>query len=363
MKRKLTSRANDGDRALNMPQIMDENDQQAILEGHGGIGVLCVTDFAVGERVSMRTETGEELCGTVARVKHSLEFVYVRWDDDERQKKKVRKDRLTKVPFSHSRGGVAKEEEEEQQEKNGEAGIEEGRPSVCSNSVFSIMTGDIVMNRFEVTEPLGEGGTAVVWKGVDTETGKPVAIKRIVHKLSKMLYDRELDVLYTNASNPRVPSIIGEVKDDCVVVMEYVGQKSVKDYAMPGPTNRPKILGCDSYSVATGMITALRSLHERGWAHRDVKPANFVVTDCPDAHKAANLMLVDFGLSKSFVRERKQGGDKEAWPNMVCNDEDSDKEWCIRDEAQRSGSFRGTTMYASRRAHDGMDVGRADDLM
>ena len=181
-----------------------------------------------------------------------------------------------------------------------------------------------------------------------------------------MLYDRELDVLYTNASNLRVPNIIGEAKDDRVVVMEFVGQKTVKDYAMPRATKRLKILGLDSFSVAVGMIAALRTLHERGWAHRDIKPANFVVPDCPGAHKAANLKIVDFGLSKSFVRERKGGRDKEAWPNMVlgvCTDKDADKEWCIREETKRSGSFRGTAMYASRRAHDGMDVGRADDLI
>ena len=56
------------------------------------------------------------------------------------------------------------EEEEQEQEKDG--------PNICGNSVDSIMTGDMVMNRFEAIEPLGEGGTAVVWKGVDTETGK-----------------------------------------------------------------------------------------------------------------------------------------------------------------------------------------------
>ena len=195
-----------------MPQNLEKNDKlPKCNKGRGEDSMLSTptgikksgSDLKVGHRVSMRTDTGQDLFGVIAK-NHSRELVYVRWDHDERQKKKVQKDRLRKMTVPVQFGGYpgsiwglgfplfpsldkpavrgekqdededkdGEEEEEEEEEEHEKAGIEEDGPNICGNSVDSIMTGDMVMNRFEAIEPLGEGGTAVVWKGVDTETGK-----------------------------------------------------------------------------------------------------------------------------------------------------------------------------------------------
>ena len=87
-------------------------------------------------------------------------------------------------------------------------------------------------------------------------------------------------------------------------------------------------------------LGAIQELHEAGWVHRDIKPSNFVATPAPSAGPAplldtATWLLLDFGLAKRF-----RGPDGSVIP-------------------ARSGysSFRGSTSYASYRAHQRQDLG------
>jgi serine/threonine protein kinase len=112
------------------------------------------------------------------------------------------------------------------------------------------------------------------------------------------------------------------------------------------------------------MLPLLRSIHEVGVVHRDVKPSNCVRklerADCKE------FCMVDFGLSKSIiVPEDSELADKEhLW--------DESKPWmkplnysgtkaCFRQERTKA-DFRGTSMYASLRVHQGKDYCPRDDM-
>ena len=153
------------------------------------------------------------------------------------------------------------------------------------------------LGRYYLTERLGEGGMAVVYKAYDTRLERDVAVKIIrsgafpADDLDQVLkrFEREAKAL-AKLSHPNIVKVhdYGEHEGSPYLVMEY----------LPGGTLK-KILG-----RPVPWQTALRLLipvargveyaHQRGIVHRDIKPANILITESGDP------MLSDFGIAKLF---------------------------------------------------------------
>ena len=90
-------------------------------------------------------------------------------------------------------------------------------------------------------------------------------------------------------------------------------------------------------SLAAYMLQCLRSFHEHGFVHRDVKPGNFLLR----AGDISPLVMIDFGLSRQFI-------------NPVTRQPFPERMKC---------GFRGTGKYASLRALRSRDQSPRDDLI
>uniref|UniRef100_A0A094ZVD9 Tau-tubulin kinase 1 n=1 Tax=Schistosoma haematobium TaxID=6185 RepID=A0A094ZVD9_SCHHA len=90
-------------------------------------------------------------------------------------------------------------------------------------------------------------------------------------------------------------------------------------------------------------ITALKSLHDAGFLHRDVKPSNFAIQrgEPRKGSLRVEVTLLDFGLARPYT---VNGPGTE-----------------VRNARQVAG-FRGTVRYASINAHAHQDLARRDDL-
>ena len=82
-------------------------------------------------------------------------------------------------------------------------------------------------------------------------------------------------------------------------------------------------------------LKLLQSMHTSGWLHRDVKPANFVRTRDSDPANGGQWRIVDFGLAKPYIS----------------------KEGEIVDARDGYNEFRGSTNYASVKAHQKEELG------
>lgn len=145
--------------------------------------------------------------------------------------------------------------------------------------------------RFRVLSELGQGGMGTVYRALDLETNREVALK-VPHLMGRAVERRfqlEVDAIATVVS----PSTLGFVargsEDEPFVAMELVrggslAQKIAADGAMSARA---------ATIVARRIAASLAAIHLSGWVHRDVKPGNVVLTT------EGGVKLVDFGLARS----------------------------------------------------------------
>ena len=146
------------------------------------------------------------------------------------------------------------------------------------------------LGKYKIIAPLGSGGFGAVYLAQDTWIDKRVAIK-VPHRqnmdFGELLHEPRL---LASVSHPNIVSIITAEKEDNVffIVMEYV----------PGETLENLIAAAGALDVNRSLdftcqiCNAVDHAHRQGVIHRDLRPANVLVTD-NDMCKVA-----DFGTSR-----------------------------------------------------------------
>jgi serine/threonine protein kinase len=158
------------------------------------------------------------------------------------------------------------------------------------------LTGQNV-GRYHILAQLGEGGMASVYEAVDTVLQRRVAIKVILpqRRFSEMFirrFEREARAL-AQLSHPNIVKVLdyGEEAGLPFLVMEY----------LPGGTLKKKLGHRLDWGEAVNLVIpiakALAYAHEQQIVHRDVKPANILLT------QSGEPMLSDFGITKILETE------------------------------------------------------------
>ena len=167
-----------------------------------------------------------------------------------------------------------------------------------------VTTGDVLGGRYRLRQQLGSGGMGDVYLAENVTLGMPVAIKILRPVL---LSDPEFRRRFQNEAQA-----IASLRHPCIArfLDIVVGEPTflVMDF-VPGPTllsvlEREKRLHLDRVlSNAFQLCWALQAVHAAGIIHRDVKPANVILT--PDYERGEIPTLIDFGLAKLASRSNE----------------------------------------------------------
>ncbi|MET9428186.1 serine/threonine-protein kinase [Streptomyces sp. NPDC003036] len=155
----------------------------------------------------------------------------------------------------------------------------------------------LVAGRYRLRGPLGEGGMGVVWRARDEVLGREVAVKEVrapaglgaadVRRLYARL-EREAWAAARVAHRNVVTVYDVATEDDRPwIVMELVRGVTlaeVLDAEGPMPPRRAARVGAE-------VLAALRAAHGAGVLHRDVKPANVLLSN------DGRVVLTDFGIA------------------------------------------------------------------
>lgn len=152
------------------------------------------------------------------------------------------------------------------------------------------MEGQLILDRFELREPLGSGGFGVVYRGFDRRLERSVAIKIIDGGAStrpRVLREAQA------AARLNHPGIVAlyELGDDGT--RAYLVSELVEGETLAGLRARGELSDRDVAAIGAELCAALVHAHERGVIHRDVKPQNILV--CSDPPQAK---LMDFGVAR-----------------------------------------------------------------
>lgn len=156
------------------------------------------------------------------------------------------------------------------------------------------MIGRILNHRYRVTELIGTGGMAHVYKAVNIGTRKTVAIKVLKEEYKDnpeflRRFEREARAVL-HLSHDNIVRAYGVGQEDGLpfIVLEYVEGKTLKDVIRNSGALPPK----EAIDLAYQVLSALSAAHEAGIIHRDVKPQNVIIT------KSGKAKLTDFGIAR-----------------------------------------------------------------
>src|SRR5580765_7491161 len=146
---------------------------------------------------------------------------------------------------------------------------------------------------YRLTEKLGEGGIGVVWKAHDQHLDREVAVKvlapgSLADSTMRQRFRREAHVL-SRLSHPGVATVFDFDVQDGVdfLVMEFVPGGTLQDRLRDGALELDEV-----YRLGAAIAEALEDAHALGFLHRDLQPANIVLT------AAGAPKLLDFGLAR-----------------------------------------------------------------
>src|SRR5262249_18682839 len=162
--------------------------------------------------------------------------------------------------------------------------------------------------RYEIVSPLGSGGMGDVFLAHDTRLNRRIALKLLragdcvdEGRLNRFIQEARAASALTHP-NVAVVYDVGECDGRHFIAMEHVEGRSLADHLRRGP-----LPARDVVSIGSQIADGLQAAHAVGIVHRDVKPANVMITP------AGQVKVLDFGLAK--VAFDPCGGDEEtrAW--------------------------------------------------
>ena len=155
----------------------------------------------------------------------------------------------------------------------------------------------ILGGKYQLEEPIGEGGMGSVWRAHQVALQRPVAVKFVKvdepHMVERFL--RETRVA-ASIRNPHVIDMLDfgtTPTGQPVLVMELLEGESLEDVLM-----RRVLTVREVVSVMTQVLIALEAVHSAGMVHGDLKPANVFLSH--DGTEESFVRLIDFGIAYSL---------------------------------------------------------------
>ncbi len=166
----------------------------------------------------------------------------------------------------------------------------------ASLNVGNLRPGTKLGTRYEIVQMLGQGGMGAVYKAMDQEIGRMVALKVIKPELAlneEILQRFKQELIFarriTHKSVIRIFDL-GEADGVKFITMEFIEGKDLKSVV----TEKGRLSFEECADIVSQICTALEAAHAEGVVHRDLKPQNVMVD------KSGRVIVMDFGIARTM---------------------------------------------------------------
>ncbi|MDQ7028871.1 MAG: protein kinase [Ardenticatenia bacterium] len=155
----------------------------------------------------------------------------------------------------------------------------------------------VLDRRYRLTERIGEGGMAEVYRGIDLRLGREVAVKvlRPQYAGDQKFLERFLQEARAMASfsHPNIVNVydVGREGRRYYIVMEYVPGTDLRRFLQ----QRGQLPVREALEIARQIAAGVGAAHRKGIVHRDIKPGNVLITPTGEAKVA------DFGIARAMT--------------------------------------------------------------
>ena len=149
------------------------------------------------------------------------------------------------------------------------------------------------INQYKILDQLGEGGMGIVYLAEDTRLHRKAALKFISGPTQATVEERKRFNREAQAAarlnHPNICTVyeLGENEDQAFIALEYVEGETLKERMRRGNISNEEIR-----NLLEQIAEGLHAAHEQGVIHRDVKPANIMITG------RGHVKIMDFGIAK-----------------------------------------------------------------
>jgi len=158
-----------------------------------------------------------------------------------------------------------------------------------------------VIDKYELLERVGQGGMAIVYRGLDRSLQRQVAVKVLhkhlaEHQEARDRFEREAQAV-AKLRHENILEIFdysGRSSDESYIVTEFIEGWTLKQFCNDHPPQYPEI----GAMIVTQICRALAHAHAQGVLHRDVKPENVMI------RSDGVVKLMDFGISQMIDTQR-----------------------------------------------------------
>ena len=161
------------------------------------------------------------------------------------------------------------------------------------------------VGRFRLVAALGEGAMGKVFRGIDEDSGKSVAVKLLKNQgrpspKTVKRFRKEARLL-AELHNPGIALYLdaGEEGGVFYLVTELVEGQNLKSIIK----DRGPCAERDAINLIVDLVRALVDVHNHGIVHRDLKPENMILVEGPAGAvggAGSQVKLIDFGIARHF---------------------------------------------------------------